>query len=74
MSRAFTKESEQEWLGDVAPELAALLRFLSREYGEKVTVLRTTRDAATGRDVHEMSNGNRYTLDLDGRWVTVTQA
>jgi hypothetical protein len=33
MSRAFVKESEGEWLGDVAPELSALEQFLTRENG-----------------------------------------
>jgi hypothetical protein len=42
MSRAFVKESEGEWLGDVAPEIGALERFLTRESGERVFLLRTT--------------------------------
>ncbi len=71
MSRAFVKESEGEWLGDVAPDIAALERFLTREYGEKVYFVRTARDPGTGREVHEMSNGNCYALDDDGRWTTV---
>ena len=72
MSRAFVKESEGEWLGDVPAETAALERFLTREYGEKIYLLRTARDAATGhRDILEMSNGNRYALDFDGRWQRV---
>jgi hypothetical protein len=41
MSRAFTKESEQEWLGDVDPEIAALERFLSREHGDQVFHVRS---------------------------------
>ncbi|MFI5200933.1 MAG: hypothetical protein ACHQNE_00920 [Candidatus Kapaibacterium sp.] len=71
MSRAFVKESEGEWLGDVAPEVPALEQFLTREYGERVFLLRITRDPATNRDIHEMSNGNRYALDFDGRWQRV---
>jgi hypothetical protein len=71
MSRAFIKESEGEWLGDVAPDTSALERFLTRENGERVYEVRTTRDAATGRDLHEMSNGNCYALDDDGRWKSV---
>ncbi len=71
MSRAFVKESEGEWLGDIAQDVAALERFLTREYGEKIYLLRTTREAATNRDILEMSNGNRYALDEDGRWGTI---
>ena len=70
MSRAFVKESDGEWLGDVAPDILALERFLTRENGEKIFLVRTTRDA-TGHDLHEMSNGNSYALDEDGRWRSV---
>jgi hypothetical protein len=71
MSRAFIKESESEWLGDVAPEISALERFLTRESGERVFLIRTTQDVKTNRPIHEMSNGNSYTLDFDGRWMSV---
>ena len=72
MSRAFVKESEGEWLGDVAPDVTALARFLTRENGEKIIEVGTTKDAKTGLDIHEMSNGNRYALDMDGRWSVVS--
>ena len=68
MSRAFVKESESEWLGDVAPEIPALEQFLSREYGEKIYLIRKVHDSAANGDVMEMSNGSRYALDFDGRW------
>ncbi|HWF45265.1 MAG TPA: hypothetical protein VG537_11540 [Candidatus Kapabacteria bacterium] len=71
MSRAFVKEPEGEWLGDVAPDIAALERYLTRENGEKIFELRTTKNAKTGRETHEMTNGNCYTLDMDGRWSVV---
>ena len=71
MSRAFTKETEQEWLGDVEPELGALERYLSREDGGRVSHVRTCEDPGTGAHIHEMSNGNHYSLDLDGRWVQI---
>ena len=71
MSRAFVKESEGEWLGDVAPEVAALERFLSRESGEKIYQLRSTTDPRTGGEIHEMTNGDRYALDMDRRWRKV---
>jgi hypothetical protein len=71
MSRAFVKESEGEWVGDVAPEIAALERFLTRESGERVFLIRTTQDTITNRPIHEMSNGNSYALDGDGRWMSV---
>lgn len=71
MSRAFIKESESEWLGDVAPEISALEQFLSREYGEKIYRVRTVHDRTANRNVHEMSDGSRYSLDFDGRWERV---
>ena len=72
MSRAFVKESEGEWLGDVAPELPALERFLTRENGGvKVYEVSKRLDDVAKRDVHEMSNGNSYTLDMDGRWTVI---
>lgn len=71
MSRAFVKEAEGEWLGDVAPDVPALEQFLTREYGEKIYLLRTTRDPATNRDILEMTSGSRYALDFDGRWERV---
>ncbi len=71
MSRAFVKESDGEWLGDVAPEIPALERFLTHESGERVFLLRTTQDTKTLRPIHEMSNGNSYALDGDARWMSV---
>jgi hypothetical protein len=71
MRRAFVKETEGEWLGDVAPDIAALERYLTRENGEKIFAVRTTKDAKTGRDVYEMTNGDYYTLDMDGRWSVI---
>jgi hypothetical protein len=72
MSRAFVKESDNEWLGDVAPELPALERFLTTENGGlKVYEVTKRLDERTHRTVHEMSNGNSYALDDDGRWTVV---
>jgi hypothetical protein len=68
MSRAFVKESEGEWLGDVSPEVSALERFLTRENeGVGVELVRQETDA-DGLELYEMSNGNCYYLDEDKRW------
>ena len=66
MSRAFVKESEGEWLGDVAPTLEALERFLSRELGAPVNLVRTFEH--DGNAAYELSNGSCYQLDEDRRW------
>ena len=72
MSRAFVKESEQEWLGDVAPDVAALERFLTKENGGvKVYEVSRRVDKNTQKEVYEMSNGNTYLLDFDGRWSVI---
>ncbi len=71
MSRAFVKESETEWLGDVEPEIAALERFLTKESGgERITRIQSHNDKTSGKAIHEMSNGQSYTLDEDSRWRT----
>lgn len=73
MSRAFVKESEGEWLGDVAPDVAALARYLAREIGAPVFEVRAHLDDRN-RTVYEMSNGESYTLDDDNRWFVVPKA
>lgn len=71
MSRAFMKESDDQWLHDVAPTLSALLIYLAREnngirvYEEKRSI------DADGREVYDMSNGLSYTKDDEGKWRVV---
>lgn len=68
MSRAFMKESDDQWLSDVAPTLTALLVYLAKENnGIAVVEERRTVDDG-GREVHHMSNGLAYFKDNDGRW------
>ncbi len=73
MSRAFTKESDDsEWLGDVAPDIRALERYLTNESGGiRVTHTNHSFDAELGREVYEMSNGECYALDEESRWTIV---
>jgi hypothetical protein len=69
MSRAFMKESDDQWLSDVTPTLNALLTFLTRENnGIRVLEERTGFDKL-GREVHFMSNGLAYVKDENGRWA-----
>jgi len=71
MSQAFVRESEEQWLHEVAPTLNALLTYLTREnngirvYEQKKMV------AKDGNEVHVMSNGLSYAKDKDGRWMVV---
>jgi len=68
MNRAFVRESDDQWLHDVAPTVRALLIFLTREnngirvYEEKRSI------GADGREVYDMSNGLSYTKDDESKW------
>ena len=71
MSQAFVREQENEWLGDVAPNVNDLVRYLSRESGTRVTEIKKYYSEKHKRVVYEMSNGFSYVLDDDGRWQSV---
>jgi hypothetical protein len=71
MSQAFVKESEEEWLHDVAPTINALIHYLTRENnGIRVYEKKSTPGDA-GKDVHLMSNGLSYSIDNHGKWFVV---
>ncbi|HEX6334831.1 MAG TPA: hypothetical protein VFZ78_11435 [Flavisolibacter sp.] len=71
MSQAFVRESDEQWLHDVAPTLNALIVYLTRENnGIRVYETRAYHDPG-GREIHEMSNGLSYGKDPDGRWQVV---
>ncbi len=69
MSQAFVKETEEQWLHEIAPVLPALIVYLTRENnGVRVYEKRQWMDTKTSREVHDMSNGLSYTKDNEGRW------
>jgi hypothetical protein len=69
MSQAFVKESDGEWLHEVAPSLSALTLFLTRENnGIRVYEKSNTYSQKHGREVHLMSNGLTYAKDDSGKW------
>ena len=69
MSQAFVKESDGEWLHDVAPSLSALILYLTRENnGIRVYERNVYYSQKHNREVHVMSNGLGYTKDNDNRW------
>ena len=71
MSQAFVKESEEQWLHDVAPTLNALIIYLTRENnGIRVYEKKSLR-GADGKEVHLMSNGLSYSIDNDSKWYVV---
>lgn len=69
MSQAFVKESEGEWLHDVAPTLTALLLYLTRENnGIRVYEKKREFSQKLNREVYYMSNGMGYAKDDEGKW------
>lgn len=72
MSQAFVKESEEQWLHEIAPTLPALVIYLTRENnGIRVYEKEHLVDPKTGKDVYRMSNGLSYSKDSDGRWCII---
>ena len=70
MSQAFVKESDEQWLHEVQPTLAALLMYLTRENnGIRVNMIRNEMKA--GREIYHMSNGLAYGKDVNGLWEVV---
>ena len=72
MSQAFVRESDEQWLHEIAPTLNALVVYLTRENNgirvyEKKSFVRET----DGMEIHEMSNGLSYSKDKDGKWMVV---
>jgi len=72
MSQAFVKESEEQWLHEIAPTLHALVIYLTRENnGIRVYQKEYVVDPKTGKDVYRMSNGLSYSKDEEGRWYVL---
>ena len=71
MSRAFMKESDNQWLHEVAPTMSALIAYLTRE-NNGIRVFEEKRSMEPeGREVYEMSNGLSYMKNEERRWHVV---
>jgi hypothetical protein len=70
MSQAFVRESDDQWLEDVAPTLQALAVYLTRE-NNGIQVYEKRMYVDQGREVHVMSNGLSYGKDANGKWQIV---
>lgn len=69
MSQAFVKESDGEWLHDIAPTLSALTLYLTRENnGIRVYEKSNSYSTKHDREIHLMSNGFAYAKDDNGKW------
>jgi hypothetical protein len=72
MSQAFVKESEEQWLHEIAPTLNALIVYLTRENnGVRVYEQKNYADAKSGKSIHVMSNGLSYATDEESKWYVV---
>jgi hypothetical protein len=72
MSQAFVKESDEQWLHEIAPTMQALILYLTRENnGIRVYEKRAFIDPKTGAQAHEMSNGLSYAKGEDGKWFVL---
>jgi len=69
MSQAFVRESEEQWLHDIAPTVNALIVYLTRENnGVRVYEQKIFINPQDQREVHQMSNGLSYAKDDNGKW------
>jgi len=72
MSRAFTKESDEDPnLDEIQPTLNALIRYLTRENNGVPVYERKNYVDSQDRTIHEMSNGYSYTIDACGKWSII---
>ena len=72
MSGAFVRESDDQWLHDIPPTLNALILYLTRENnGIRVYEKKSFVNPDNGKQVHEMSNGNSYSIDEDSKWYVL---
>lgn len=68
MSQAFVKESDEEWLHEIAPTQAALINYLTRQNnGVRVYEIKTS-FSKDGKELHHMSNGLQYYIDEKSQW------
>lgn len=73
MSQAFVRETDDQWLNEVAPTVQALTVFLTRENGGIRVYERKNYTDEKGREMHDMSNGLRYSKTVKGEWYVVTE-
>ena len=72
MSQAFVRESDEQWLHEIAPTLNALVVYLTRENnGIRVYEKKSFVREKDGMEIHEMSNGLSYSKGKDGKWIVV---
>lgn len=74
MSQAFVKETDPQWLHEIAPTMRALVLFLTLEYnGKTITENRSYFDPERTIEFHEMSDGLTYFINQAGHWDTLSE-
>ena len=72
MNQAFVKETDDQWLNEVAPSLNALIVYLTRENnGIRVYEQRNFVSPESGKLVHVMGNGLSYAKDSENKWFVI---
>ena len=72
MSQAFVRESEEQWLHDVAPTVSALIIYLTRENNDVRVYQKSSHFSKKhDKEVYEMSNGLSYAKDDENKWQIV---
>lgn len=72
LSQAFIREKDEEWLGNVDPNIGALQRYLTRDNsGVRVFEVKKYLHPELMKEVYEMSNGLSYALDDNRRWYVL---
>ncbi|HEY0652428.1 MAG TPA: hypothetical protein VGD65_04830 [Chryseosolibacter sp.] len=72
MSQAFVRETDDQWLNEVAPTLHALTVFLTRENGGIRVYEQKNFTDDRGRTIYVMSNGLSYSKNEKGEWFVVS--
>jgi hypothetical protein len=69
MSRAFTKEADDQNLSDISPTVNALIMYLTRENNGIPVYEKRNYIDSQGRTIHEMNNGFSYTINDCSEWT-----
>ena len=69
MSSAFVKESDEQWLHEIAPVLSSLIHYLTRENNGVRVYEKSTTLSKDGHKLHRMSNGLDYYINEKSQWT-----
>lgn len=72
MSHAFIRDEDGQVLSDIAPTVAALIHFLTRDNNGVRVYEKRNYQSEDGRTVHVMSDGLNYIKDGQGRWTVLS--